>query len=68
MPKKSVKTIDDIARLAKVSPSTVSRALNDSPLINAGTRRRIQELARKHQFRINASARRLRVRQSRTIV
>lgn len=60
-------TIADIARLAGVSKSTVSRALNNSSLINPKTRERIQAIARQHQFRINASARSLSLRQSRTI-
>jgi len=65
--KKTIQTLDDIARLAKVSKSTVSRALNDSPLLNPKTKERIQTLARKHNFSINVTARNLRVRQSRTI-
>ncbi|MFN8382473.1 MAG: LacI family DNA-binding transcriptional regulator [Anaerolineales bacterium] len=65
--KKTIQTLDDIARLAKVSKSTVSRALNNSPLLNQTTKEQIQTLARKHNFRINASARNLRVRQSHTI-
>jgi DNA-binding LacI/PurR family transcriptional regulator len=67
MGKKAVQTLDDIARLANVSRSTVSRALNDSPLLNAATKARIQAIAHAHNFRINAAARNLRVRQSHTI-
>lgn len=67
MSKKPVKTLDDIARLAKVSKSTVSRALNDSPLLSEKTKERIQALAKKHNFSVNVAARNLRVRQSHTI-
>jgi DNA-binding LacI/PurR family transcriptional regulator len=67
MPKETAQTLDDIARLAKVSKSTVSRALNNSPLLNQQTRERIQAIAREHHFRINAPARNLRLRQSRAI-
>lgn len=67
MRKETVQTLEDIARLANVSKSTVSRALNDSPLLNQETKERIQAIARKHHFRINARARNLRLRQSRTI-
>lgn len=64
---KSVPTIADIARIANVSRSTVSRALNDSPLLNPETKARIQAIAREHNFRINVAARNLRLRTSRTI-
>jgi len=64
---KSVLTIADIARLTGVSKSTVSRALNDSPLISAETKARIRAVAEEHNFQINVSASRLSRQQSRTI-
>lgn len=67
MSTKSVRTIADIAKLAGVSKSTVSRALNDSPLIGEDTKARIRALAREHNFQINAPARQLSMKQSRTI-
>jgi DNA-binding LacI/PurR family transcriptional regulator len=67
MSKKTVQTLEDIARLANVSKSTVSRALNNSPLISLETRERVQTIAGERNFRINASARNLRRRESRTI-
>jgi DNA-binding LacI/PurR family transcriptional regulator len=67
MANKSVKTIADIARLAGVSKSTVSRALNDSHLIGDETKERIRTIAREHSFQINAPARQLSLKQSRTI-
>ncbi|MBV8687671.1 MAG: LacI family DNA-binding transcriptional regulator [Alphaproteobacteria bacterium] len=42
--------LEDIARLAGVSISTASRALNDSPAINARTKQRIWKLAREHDY------------------
>jgi DNA-binding LacI/PurR family transcriptional regulator len=67
MAKKSVHTIADIARLAGVSKSTVSRALNNSSLISQETREHIQAIARQHNFQINVPARRLSLKQSNTI-
>ena len=67
MSRSSVKTIADIARLAGVSKSTVSRALNDSPLIGEETKARIRSIARQHNFQLNAPARRLSLKESRTI-
>jgi len=57
-------TIADIARLAGVSKSTVSRALNDSPLIGDETKERIRSIAKEHEFRMNVPARRLSLKQS----
>lgn len=67
MSTKSVRTIADIAKLAGVSKSTVSRALNDSPLIGEETKAKIRSLARQHNFQINVPARRLSTQESRTI-
>ncbi len=59
-----VKNITDLARLAGVSPGTVSRALADSKLIATKTRERIQQMAREHDFRPNVMARNLRIRRA----
>ncbi len=67
MTEKTVKTIEDIARLANVSKSTVSRALNNSTLIKKETRDRIQAIAQENDFYLNQSARNLSLRQSHTI-
>jgi DNA-binding LacI/PurR family transcriptional regulator len=67
MTPKPVLTIEDIARLANVSKSTVSRALNNSSLIPVETRDRILEIARQNNFRLNAPARNLSMRQSHTL-
>lgn len=60
-------TMTDIARLAGVSESTVSRALRDNPIINEKTRKKVQKIARDHQYQINESARNLRLNKSHTI-
>ncbi|WP_260600047.1 LacI family DNA-binding transcriptional regulator [Sphingomonas endolithica] len=48
-------TLEDLAKLAGVSVSTVSRALNDQPLISARTKQRIWALARDHDYPFRAS-------------
>ncbi len=57
----------DIARMAGVSTSTVSRALNGSSLINEVTRQRITDLAKSLSYTINMSAKNLRSGENRTI-
>jgi DNA-binding LacI/PurR family transcriptional regulator len=60
-------TLEDIARKAGVSHSTVSRALADSPLVNAETKERIQVMAKDFGYQVNQVARNLKTRSTRTI-
>jgi DNA-binding LacI/PurR family transcriptional regulator len=57
----------DIAKLAGVSTSTVSRALAGNPAIPQALRDHIAELARTHGYVINQSARSLRLQRTHTI-
>jgi len=59
-------SIKDIARVAKVSHPTVSRALRLSPLVSSKTASRIQRIAREMGYRPSAVARSLVTRQTRT--
>ena len=52
-------TIRDIARLAGVSVTTVSRALNNAPEINSQTRERVLQVCREQGYRSNLLARSL---------
>jgi DNA-binding LacI/PurR family transcriptional regulator len=52
-------SIKDIARIAGVSPSTVSRALADSPRISEAPRQRIQAIARDLAYTPSLAARTL---------
>ncbi len=60
-------SIKDIARLAHVSHPTVSRALQNSPLVNAETAARIRKIAADQGYRASAVARGLVTRRTRTV-
>src|SRR5712692_5847391 len=60
-------SIYDVAKRAKVSPSTVSRALQDHPRIGAITKKRIQELAKEMGYVPNTVAKSLVANQTWTI-
>lgn len=57
----------DIAHLAGVSQSTVSRALNNSALVNKETRDKVQRIARELNYKVDKNASNLRTQQSRTL-
>ena len=60
-------TIKDIARMAKVSHTTVSRALNDKSRIKDGTKERILSIARELNYRPNFIARSLVMKRTKTL-
>jgi DNA-binding LacI/PurR family transcriptional regulator len=57
----------DIARLAGVHVSTVSRALAGSPLVESRMRDRILKIATKHGYVVNAAARNLRTNRTQAL-
>ena len=57
-------TINDVAKLAGVSKKTVSRVINDSPLVNEATRKNIQGLIKAIRYQPNPQARGLAFRRS----
>lgn len=57
----------DIAYLAGVSQSTVSRALRNSPLVNEETRVRVQQIAKELNYKVDKNARNLRSQETRTL-
>lgn len=67
MSSKSRPTSFDIAYRAGVSQATVSRALRDSPLVSEETRRRIREIARELNYKVDKNASNLRRQSSVTL-
>ena len=60
-------TIKDIAKIAGVSYSTVSKALNDSPLVKNDTKKKIVEIANELGYEPNFAAQRLVSKQTKII-
>ena len=60
-------TIHDIAKKLNISASTVSRALNDNPLISEGTRKKIKKTAIAMGYRPNNLAANFRTKRTNTI-
>lgn len=67
-PHKSNPTVQDVAREAKVSTATVSRALSSPQRVTEDTRRRVLEAVEKTGYILNHAARNLRRQQTGTIV
>ncbi len=60
-------TIRDVARIARVSVSTVSRVLNDHPYVTEETRRRVSEAMEELRYRPDVAARSMRTGATRAI-
>ncbi len=65
--KPHIASISDIAKALGISPSTVSRALNNHPDIGADTREKVQLYAKEVNYRPNALALSLKSKRSNTI-
>lgn len=61
-------TIQDVARSAKVSTATVSRALSSPERVSEGTRARVSEAVRATGYTLNQAGRSLRQRAAQTIL
>jgi LacI family transcriptional regulator len=59
--------LEEIARLAGVSRSTVSRVVNNDPRVSDSARERVNEIIRTHNYQPNAAARSLASRRTRMI-
>ena len=60
-------TLQDVAKLAGVSPMTVSRVINDSGYVNKKTRERVERAIAELDYVPNALARSLRFKQTKTL-
>ena len=65
--KKNKITIKDVAEYAQVSPSTVSRVLNDYKWINTEVKERVQKAIEELHYEVNEVARGLKTNATRTI-
>lgn len=60
-------TIYDIAKIAGVSASSVSRVVNGKPGVNSATREKIQALLKEHNYVPDTNARNLVTQSNKTI-
>ncbi|WP_044209844.1 LacI family DNA-binding transcriptional regulator [Flammeovirga sp. OC4] len=60
-------TIKDLAKELGVSPTTISRALNGGERISEKTRKKVEELAKKYNYRPNMVARNLQKQSTKTV-
>ena len=60
-------TMDDIARLARVSKPTVSRALSGSPLVKEQTKNKVLAVAHQQGYAVNKNAQKLRRKRTNSI-
>jgi LacI family transcriptional regulator len=67
MEKHSETTIHDIAKKLNIAASTVSRALNNNPIISESTRKLIEKTAKEMGYRPNIMAANFRTKRSNTI-
>ena len=65
--KRTKATSIDIAHAAGVSQATVSRVLRGSPLVNAETRKRVEEAVRALNYKVDRHASSLRLQRSGTL-
>ncbi len=65
--KKTKATSMDIAHRASVSQATVSRVLRGSPLVNAETRKRVEEAVRELNYKVDRHASSLRTQRAGTL-
>jgi len=67
MKKREVRTLSEVAELARVSESTASRALAGSPLVAEKTRKHVLQIAKLCNYVVNQNARNLRLKQTNVI-
>ncbi len=60
-------TLKELATILNLSPSTISKSLNDSPEISFETKRKVRKLAKNHGYIPNYNARSLKLRRSKNI-
>ncbi len=59
--------LEDIAKLAGVSRSTVSRVINNHPYVSDDTRQKVLQVVQEHNYRPNLAARALVTQQTRVV-